>query len=260
VCQFHTHYLQHLLFMSYLRDFHRCTLAIFSGLAALALAPHVSTAALYTETWTAPGDFRNWSAAKLGTGTGGDTFSVSGGVVNFSITTGAGPFQRGFQLSGSNFFSPLASGGNFQRNTVAAGANFVRFDFALDSDTLGTSETPQVVLTLGGVANSLNSYWEYRWTPPSIGGGLATFVADLNDPTGWVQTLGNATLQEARTDVLFWTVSYRRSPGAPNSGFSASGRVDNFGLAAVPEPASSALLAAGLILGWSACRRRRGVR
>ncbi|NJR42109.1 MAG: PEP-CTERM sorting domain-containing protein [Akkermansiaceae bacterium] len=231
----------------------------FAILGALIVLPTASTraASIFTETWPTDGDFRAWLGSTLGIG-GPNAHTVSGGAVNFNVAMGGGPFLRGYQLDAA-YVVRNASDGAFEGNTITAGAKSVQFDFALDSDSLGTAENPMLVLFMGGVgAGGLNNYWEYRVTPPAVSSGFTTVVAGLTDSTGWVQTLGTGSFAEATQNVQSWAIQYRRfQPGGPNSGFSASGRVDNFALStAVPEPSASLLMGlfGGLIL-WRRTRR-----
>ncbi len=229
----------------------------------LSAAPlQLQAAIIFTETWSENGNFRDWNAATLAPRAGGtNAFSVSNGTVNFQVDSFAIPAQRGFQLSASHITGVRnPSDNNFRGNLVTAGARSVRFDFALDSDNLGTAEMPTLVLFMGGVdPDGFNNYWEYHVTPPTIGAGFITVVADLTNPSGWVQTLGSRSFIQATQNVQTWAVLYKRfQPAGPNSGFTASGRIDNFGLStAIPEPSLSMLMSVCGV--FMLLRRRRSM-
>ncbi len=226
--------------------------ALFIATSLATTATSLQAASIFTETWNQDGNFQSWNGATLGISTGTNTHTVSGGAVNFAVQMSGGPFNRGYQLSAS-YTVANPSGGAFQGNLNTAGAQSLQFDFALDSDSLGTAENPNVTLFMGGVdaGTGLNNYWEYRVAPPTIGSGFQTIVADLTNSTGWVQTLGSGSFFQATQNVQTWAVLYRRfQPSGPNSGFSASGRVDNFALStAIPEPSASIFVSAcGVLL------------
>jgi hypothetical protein len=240
--------------MKYHPSIHLFCLGVFSLLPTLSL----QGASIFTETWSEAGNLQGWSSSTLGLPTGTNSHVVSGGAVNFTVQMGAGPFNRGYQLAASYSVSN-PSGGAFAGNLVMAGVRSVQFDFALDSDSLGTAENPGLFLFMGGVdANTgLNNYWEYRVTPPTINTGFITVAAPLTDSAGWVQTLGSGSFTEATQNVQTWAINYRRfQPSGPNSGFSASGRVDNFALStAIPEPSLPILMS--VCGGFALMRRRR---
>jgi hypothetical protein len=214
-----------------------------AGLVVLFGSP-LHAAAIYTETWSTPGNDQGWFLDALGL-TNSSTTTIANGEVTVSNNyTSSSGWLTGFQAQSKSTNS------NFSGDFSAAGIIAASFDMAVDSDSLGTTDGPVVRILFTSSVNGSNSYWLHDFdTAPTIGGGYAHFQIPL-DAQDWTQYLGSADFSDAIKNVGLVEIDYIRMGDYP--AYSQTVRLDNVAL--VPEPVGAA---AAWALALLIARRRR---
>lgn len=200
------------------------------ALLLCALPAAAPAAAVFTETFSNPGNAEGWQ--------GGLSLTVSQDASRLVFSAADG------YLFDSVLADATASNAAFTGNFSDAGIASVSFDLLINPG----SDLARAALTL---TDSAGNQWDYPLVLTL--GTVQSFTVPVVTSAGWTQIAGSDSFAVLLSEITGISLSFEE-PIANGNPAGLSGTLDNFATAAVPEPGAALLTLPALLLP---ARRRR---